>query len=187
MVFDSQGLGVYYMADIEIPFEWGWQSDFEIVFIDALGDYFIGTAAGDLVIGVYYVELEDGLHEFEYVLRKTAENGSTFAPALPQGVEIPTQGRAYNALCCLRDGTPMECESDGLKLNADGTGTLAYNGKDYDIRWAQNGAEFSFIDQNDDDFEGIAVGDVIHGVYTITFSDGNVLQYEYVFETAMAN
>lgn len=190
VVFNSDGSGTFYGACYmnegeEIPFAWERPSESEVAFVDGFDDYFLGTVLNDLLIGVHYVELSDGVHELAYVFRNTTGNGASMAPAFPQGAEILAQGGAYNALCCLSDGVYMECTGDGLQLNADGTGTVSFCGDVFDIdQWTQNGTEFSFIDQSGDTFEGVVVGGVIQGVYTISFSSGEVVEYEYIFNAA---
>ena len=185
VVFNPDNTGVFTIGESAFQFEWDWFSDSDVFFVDGNGDYFLGTLVDDLLVGVYILEDSEGVDEYMYVFQNVTESGANMAPAIPSGSEIPAQGGAYNAVCCIVDETYMECTGDGLKINADGTGSLKYGDGEYEFEWSQNGSEFSFTDVSGDQFTGVAVGDVIRGTYTVIFDDGSVVEHEYIFYRAV--
>ena len=185
VVFNPDNTGVFTIGENAIQFEWDWFSDSEMFFVDGDGDFFLGTLVDDLLVGVYTLSGSEGVDEYMYVFQNITQSGASMAPAIPSGSEVPAQGGAYNAVCCIEDGAYMECTDDGLRINADGTGTFMFCGSEYGIDWLQDGSEFSFTDVSGDHFAGVAVGDVIRGMYTVTFDSGKVVEYEYIFYRAV--
>lgn len=72
------------------------------------------------------------------------------------------------------DGYEYFLDGEYIVLEEDGTGTFNFIGNNYDIEWTLDGSTFSFVDEDDDTFEGTYADGVIDGVY--------LDKYHYVFE-----
>lgn len=103
-------------------------------------------------------ELDDGeirgeMFGAEYVF-------SCNAPAIEPGT--------YGATECTEPDDEDEyyfLDGEYLVLDDDGTGVFNYIGQDYDIEWTLDGDQFSFVDEDGDEFIGTYSDGVIEGVY----------------------
>lgn len=103
------------------------------------------------------------------------DEGSSKKGATEAAAEIEP-GR-YQATYCAIDGKEYDCSEDALIIEADGTGTLEFEGEEYALDWEASGSSFSFVDEEGSTFEGTVSGSVIEGVL-----DG----MDYIFEKESA-
>ena len=79
--------------------------------------------------------------------------------------------------CSDADGTELTLDGETLGLYADGSGEFTIDDEIYQLNWKYENGEFSFVDEDGDEFHGKVAGNIISGTY---FND-----YRYTFTSDM--